>query len=223
MDWHQHVRAVLPHVVRIETPAGYGTGFLRHRQGEWFGVATARHVVEHAHKWEQPIKIYHESVQAPITLHQGERAIALHSELDVAMVAGRAGDGLAGWPATPMRLAPPDDSLLPGVAVGWLGYPHLVDDGSCCCFFSGSISAFRRHRYFVDGVAIQGVSGGPAFCTIGEGEDPDELIVIGSISEYRPNTAGGDTLPGLLVADDVSGLQSLHDLLRSALDRGEEL
>ena len=213
MDWHEHVRVVLPHVVRIATPGGYGTGFLRYREDGWFGIATARHVVAHANAWEQPIQIYHASSPTPLMLRQGERVIAPHPDLDVAMVVGRETDAFAGWPETPLALAQ-DAPLRRGVAVGWLGFPHLVDDGTQCCFFSGSISAFRDHRYFVDGVAIQGVSGGPAFCTLWDAAANDTRVaIIGSISEYRPNRVTDETLPGLLVADDVSGLHTLQELI----------
>ena len=217
MDWHGHVQEVRPHVVRIETPRGHGTGFLRYRHGAWFGIATARHVVAHAQTWEQPIRVFHESSSTPVTLRPGNRGIALHSDLDVAIVVGRATDeALSGWPAKPLDLIRSKAHLRQGVAVGWLGYPHLVEDGTQCCFFSGSISAFRDHRYFVDGVAIHGVSGGPAFCAVEDGEQGTEkLVVIGTISEYRPNNAAGDSLPGVAVADDVSGLHSFDKLTKA--------
>ena len=141
------------------------------------------------------------------------------ASVDAAIIIAKETDALAQWPETPIELSDSQRHLLRGVAVGWLGYPHLVEDGTQCCFFSGSISAFREHRYFIDGVAIQGVSGGPAFCTVrDEGEVEERLVVIGSISVYHPNKAGGDTLPGLLVADDVSGIQVLHDVARNLLD-----
>ena len=218
MDWHGHVKTVKPHVVRIETPDGYGTGFLRHRKGGWLGISTARHVIAKAHKWEQPIKVYHASSKVPAMLRVGERIIAPHSELDVAMIVARDAGVLAGLPQTPIALHKSQMHLVEGVAVGWLGFPHLVEDGTECCFFSGNISAFRDHRYFVDGVAIQGVSGGPAFCTVwDDAEEDTRLAIIGSISAYRPNRATGDALPGLLIADDVSGLHNLDQLTQDTL------
>lgn len=68
------------------------------------------------------------------------------------------------------------------------------------CFFTGVISAFIEHEscYLIDGVAINGVSGGPVFTD----DDPPELI--GSISAYLANN-GGNT-PGLLKAQDLSSL-----------------
>ena len=223
MDWHEHVQQVIPHVVRIETPFGHGTGFLRCRQDGWFGIATARHVVADADKWEQPIKIYHQSSPTPLTLREGERAVGLDPRADAAIVVARETDAFAEWPDTPINLVASTYHLLRGVAVGWLGYPHLIEDGTFCCFFSGSISAYRDHRYFIDGVSIQGVSGGPAFCTVWDQEAAAEkLAIIGSISAYRANRADGDTLPGVLIADDASGFHNLDELTRSLLAPTED-
>lgn len=90
-----------------------------------------------------------------------------------------------------------------GVAVGWLGYPNPeVVDGELCCFFSGHISGIRGSRYFIDGVAIHGVSGGPVFLPTSDGIP----MVIGCISQYRPNISHGAALPGLLIADNASDI-----------------
>ena len=37
MDWHSIVDIVAPHVVKIESPTGNGTGFLRYRNDNWVG------------------------------------------------------------------------------------------------------------------------------------------------------------------------------------------
>ena len=59
MNWDQVVQKVTPYVVKIETPAGSGTGFLfaYNEDHSWCGVATALHVVSAADEWQQPIKI----------------------------------------------------------------------------------------------------------------------------------------------------------------------
>lgn len=72
------------------------------------------------------------------------------------------------------------------------------------------MSDLSNHRYYVDGVAIPGVSGGPAFCPNKDGS----IIVVGSISAYRH---GGDSLPGLLVADDISASSLLADVVERLL------
>ena len=69
--------------------------------------------------------------------------------------------------------------------------------------FSGRISAWIEsdNAYLVDGVAINGVSGGPAFI-VGN-------MLIGVVSAYIPNRAMGEPLPGLAV---VRGVNQYHDL-----------
>jgi hypothetical protein len=50
MNWDQIVKKVTPHIVKIETPDGHGTGFLSlyNHDKTWCGIATAAHVVSHA-------------------------------------------------------------------------------------------------------------------------------------------------------------------------------
>jgi hypothetical protein len=66
-----------------------------------------------------------------------------------------------------------------GAPLGWLGYPGLAFPE--LCFFRGFISGHQEKPpiYLVDGVAINGVSGGPAFDLSG--------LIVGLISAYRPN------------------------------------
>jgi len=94
-----------------------------------------------------------------------------------------------------------------GNEVGWLGYPAIAGS-SQLCFFGGKISAFMgdQQAYLVDGVAINGVSGGPAFYNGGE-----KVVLMGVLSAYIPNRSTGEALPGLAVARDVS---HFHDRLK---------
>jgi hypothetical protein len=63
-----------------------------------------------------------------------------------------------------------------------------------------------RKAYLIDGVAINGVSGGPVlYMTETEG-----VQIVGTVSQYRANRATGEALPGLLIAQDVS---HFHDVL----------
>lgn len=86
-----------------------------------------------------------------------------------------------------------------GASIGWLGFPALPS--ADLCFFTGSISARLESlsAYFVDGVAINGVSGGPAFAI-----DGDEPYMVGVVSAYMPNRATGEALPGLGIVRDVT-------------------
>lgn len=200
MTWQQCVDIVKPHVVRLTTPDCYGTGFMAYRRNRWVVVATARHVVDHAHDWGLPIKIHWNSL-SPVTVTVEDRVLLVHPEHDSAVLAWVLDESLARLlPREPLPLLGDKSFVRTGVRLGWLGYPHLVERGTRCCFFSGSVSDFIDHRYFVDGVAIHGVSGGPAFCPDKDGN----VTIIGSISGYQPNRQDGESLPGLLVADDLS-------------------
>ena len=211
MTWQQCVQIVKPHVVRLTTPNGHGTGFLVLRRNGRVAVATAGHVVAHAHEWGLPIKIGG-IASPPISVEAGDRVLLVHPERDSAVLAWVLDESDARiLPPEPLPLLGDGSFVRTGVTIGWLGYPHLVERGTRCCFFSGSVSDLIDHRYFVDGVAIHGVSGGPAFCPDKDGN----VTIIGSISEYRPNWQGEESLPGLLVADDISA----SNLLVEATDK----
>ena len=224
MHWHEVLPTVTPHVVRIETQQGHGTGFLLHREDRWFGIATARHVVAHACKWELALQIFHPPSSSRITLRPGSGCVILEDpNLDAAVILARNREECNAWPRAPLRLVPDDRFVFAGAPVGWLGFPHLVDGGNRCCFFSGHMSAKSEHRYFIDGVAINGVSGGPAFVVQRE-QHTNVPYILGTISEYWPNKAPGEPWPGVAVAEDVSGF---HDLNRRILpllqgDEGQE-
>jgi hypothetical protein len=87
--------------------------------------------------------------------------------------------------------------LARGCPIGWLGYPGIALPE--LCFFHGVVSGYREKPsvYLVDGVAINGVSGGPAF-------DPQGLVV-GFVTSYMPNRVRADTtLPGLMVVTPLN-------------------
>ena len=94
--------------------------------------------------------------------------------------------------------------MLPrGTAIGWLGYPGLVFPE--LCFFHGVVSGHLETPpvYLIDGVAINGVSGGPAF-------DPSGLVV-GLVSAYLPNRLHPDTtLPGLMIVTPLTHISGLN-------------
>ena len=69
--------------------------------------------------------------------------------------------------------------------------------------------------YFLDGVAINGVSGGPAFHLLDSQEEP---CITGIVSAYIPNVATGSTLPGLSVARNVRQLQDTVKTFKSMDD-----
>lgn len=211
MEWFDAVEEVTPHVVRIATPQGTGSGFLisRSKNGEVVGVATAAHVINHAHYWEQPIRIQLASTGEIVMLRQPDRAIFTDPDRDTAAILFRNTE--ATFPETSHPLIEEDYHLKVGNPVGWLGYPAI--GGSPLCFFTGTVSAWQEEisAYFVDGVAINGVSGGPAFATYGT----DALEIIGVVSAYMPNRVTGETLPGLGVVRDVKQFHAVIRDIRS--------
>jgi hypothetical protein len=214
--WSEAVDLIQPHVVRISTPRNSGTGFLisNGKNNAIAGIATAAHVVDHAHFWEEPIRIDH--VTKSIVVRHQERAIFLDPNRDTAAILFQRGD--LPLPQDPLPLVPKDKFLKVANQIGWLGFPAIP--AANLCFFTGNISAWVESQgaYLVDGVAINGVSGGPAFHITGFNPP---VIVIGVASSYVPNRATGEVLPGLSVVRDV---KQFHDLAPTfaSLDQARE-
>lgn len=202
--WHDVVDLLTPYVVRIWTPQGSGTGFFvsSSKSTPLCAVATADHVISHAHYWEEPIRIEHLASGKTLLLRHADRAINTQPQTDTAALIFERKDLVP--PTDGLPLTPKDKHFKPGVEIGWLGYPAIPR--ASLCFFSGHISAWveAEDAYLVDGVAINGVSGGPAFIT--------ERMLVGVVSAYIPNRATGEPLPGLAV---VRGVNQYHELAQS--------
>ena len=216
MNWDPIVNKVTPHIVKIETQSANGTGFLflsvLLEKEQWYSVATAMHVVGHAHKWQQPIQLRHHSSGKTVFLKADERIIVTDKETDSAVILFLQKDKSEfSLPDNPIPLFPNDSPLSIGVEVGWLGFPNV--DPNELCFFSGKISANLKDRkaYFIDGVAIHGVSGGPVFFST----KTDGVQIVGTVSAYQANRATGETLPGLLIAQNVSHFHDTTRLIQS--------
>jgi hypothetical protein len=144
-----------------------------------------------------------------------DRAILLDESIDTAAVTFIK-EGFP-FPQDPLPLIQSQMRLKQGVEMGWLGFPSISPDN--LCFFSGRVSCWidAQSAYFVDGITINGVSGGPAFCL-----DPKSTLeLVGVVSAYMPNRATGEVLPGLSVVRDVRQFQELVSRFRS-LDQAKE-
>jgi Trypsin-like peptidase domain len=211
MNWDDAVNEIKPHVVKIETPRGHGTGFLSfyNQSGFWCGIATAAHVVDRADEWQELIKIWHEPSGRPILFKEEERVIFLDHVNDSAVILiPRSGLQL---PEVPIGMLPVEETCRIGSDIGWLGYPAMAPYS--LCFFAGTVSTRQDYRksYLIDGVAIHGVSGGPVFhCPA-----PSRLMTIGCVSAYQANRVAGEALPGLLRAQDVSHFHEVAGHVRS--------
>lgn len=205
MNWEKQIAAVSPHVVKITHPGGWGTGFLAfyNHDKTWCGIATAAHVVAHADEWQQPIRITHEASGTTEFYSTDGRVIFVNRANDSAIVFCLKRQ--LGLPEIPITLLPVGTLCGLGSEVGWLGYPSI--EPNALCFFAGAVSARSDSAYLLDGVGIQGVSGGPVFHC----EDLDEPKIIGCVSTYF----GGQTTPGLLKAQNVSEFQAWAETIRN--------
>jgi len=210
LDWNIAIETMEPHIVRIMTSRSSGTGFLvsASADGLMCAIATAAHVVSDAHYWEQPIRITHQQSGKTVLLRSTDRAIFLEEASDTAAVIFAKSQ--LPLPSHPLQLAPEGKFLKFGNEIGWLGFPAVAPLE--LCFFSGRVSAVRNsgREYLVDGVAINGVSGGPAFWNGG-----NKVTLMGVMSAYIANRATGETLPGLTVIQNVDQFHEVSKMFKS--------
>jgi hypothetical protein len=205
-------------VIKIESDAGSGTGFVyRNRDGVAL-IATAAHVVKEAADVGLPLTLWNERNLPPITLQKSERSISVNfspSTGDAAIISIKP-EILRNFSKDDVPIFGWDRVLRTGEQVGWVGFPTTHKD--TLCFFSGSISARltgTRKAYLVDGVGICGVSGGPVFrmdMRVGY----KAVIIVGIISHFHPfqtprsaNDKRQDSYPGLLQIESFDQLGGL--------------
>lgn len=220
MNWHEALDSIKPYIFKIATPSGTGTGFQisYSPSKELCGIATAYHVIAHAFEWEEPIRVTLHGTNQYLVLKPDpdSRIIIPYPEKDLAFILfNKQGLNLNTQPPT---LVPPQSSLKAGVEIGWCGFPSVAPNE--LCFFAGYTSSWLENdqAYFVDGVAINGVSGGPAFFLNAE----NQPMICGVISAYISNRATGETLPGLSVVRSVEPYQPMLENLKS-LDQAEQI
>lgn len=204
--WYTIVESIKPHIVRISTPRGFGTGFLLGRSspaGKFVGIATAAHVINEAHMWHEPIRIEHIASGQEIFLEHNKRGIRVDQNTDAAAIAFES-SLLNKLPQTVMPLLPKDKTLKIGNEVAWLGFP--VNGMGNLCFFAGRVSSVleKLQAYLLDGVIINGVSGGPVIASFYDGS----YNFFGVVSAYRPNMNAGGALPGLGVATSAANFHA---------------
>lgn len=196
--WIETVEIIKPYVFRIMTPHGSGTGFLCAYNDDktLCAVATAAHVVGDSYAWEELIKIEHFNSKEIKLLHAQERIIFFDNKnkSDTAVILFNKGN--LDLPLKTLPLIQTRKYLKVGVEMGWVGFPSVSPNN--LCFFSGRNSCWLDNikTYLVDGVVINGVSGGPAFYPI-----INNIKIIGSVTAYLPNRVG--TTPGLAMISDV--------------------
>lgn len=204
LRWADAVDQVRPYIFRIETPQSQGTGFLiTHLANGKIGIATAFHVVSHSHEWDGPIRVTHFLSAQSVVLRPADRSVKAFFENDLAFLACE--PGKLPVPDGPLSIAVGGGGFRQGVEIGWCGFPAVAPTE--LCFFRGHVSAYldASKSYLVDGVAINGVSGSPAFVPK---EEDAELQLCGVVTAYVPNRATGETLPGVCWVQDLSPYSS---------------
>lgn len=216
MNWAPTFNRIKPYIVSVETPYGSGTAFLfaYNETKQIVGFATAAHVVAQADDWKLPIKLTNFATRKQLFVTDENRVIFPDIEEDSASIL-LFGNVDLGLPKDTLPLIEEDKSLPIGTEVGWVGFPSIA--GSNLCFFTGRISSHMAHynSYLIDGVAINGVSGGPVFYNSKDRAGKNTPKIIGTVSAYMPNRVGGDTLPGLLRAQDVTAFHDTINRIKS--------
>jgi len=211
-QWADALDVVKNYTVKITTPGGYGTGFLIAKFEDIVGIATAWHVIEHATNWHEPIRIQNMLLGNTVMLKAQNRSIHDNPKRDSALIR---------FKKTMLKL--PDETLpiidihkrqREGVEIGWCGFPGIVSN--ILCFFSGRISAWidQEKSYLVDGVAINGVSGGPAF-SVESSEGKLNIKLMGIVTAYISNVATGKPLPGVSLIRSINTYLKLFEMLKS--------
>lgn len=211
--WSESIKILRPYCTKIMTPNGQGSGFLIAHlmlaDTPHVAIGTAAHVVAHADYWNEPIRIQHAASGKVVFLERSSRIIVVDHERDTAAIIFQPSE--LPFPTGDLRIIPEDKIVAVGVEIGWLGFPAVASNH--LCFFSGRTSCWIADEgsYLVDGVAINGVSGGPAF----QHFTTDNPVLMGVVSAYLPNLATGNPLPGLCVMRDIAPLQASVKTLKS--------
>lgn len=214
LDWINALNIVKPYVFRIDTPHGYGTGFhiFKSEDSKHIGIATALHVVEHSFHWNELLKFRHIKSGKEVVIDHTQRQTFEIKDLDLAFI-------LLPKNKFPVKddsleLIPATKRLLEGSEIGWCGFPVMAPDN--LCFFAGHVSSYlpKQLSYLVDGVAISGVSGGPAFSFTIIEDTPPKLNICGLVSAYIPTRVSGESLPGVCWLRTVAAFHKLFPQLK---------
>jgi hypothetical protein len=207
LRWDEVVDRVSKSVFRLYAGPSGGTGFLiglgRDLQsGDSFAtLATAWHVLEALPGSTDELEIV--SVDRKTVFSSAADQIGFYplgdTRYDTGLIVLRTKAPLV-EESDLLPLFPHDYVLARGANIGWLGFPGITEPE--LCFFHGYVSGYLNDppTYLVDGVAINGVSGGPAF--------DNRAHVIGLVSAYVPNRVDQTTtLPGLMTLVPINAIR----------------
>ena len=207
LRWDEAVDRVSPAVYRLYAGSSAGTGFLiglgrNPENGDAYAtIATAWHVLEALPGTTDELEIVSANRETVFTSAADQVGFYPLGDAwyDTALIVLRTGKPLVNE-AELLPLFPHDSILARGADIGWLGFPGITEPE--LCFFHGHVSGYLNDppTYLVDGVAINGVSGGPAF--------DNRAHIIGLVSAYMPNRVDETTtLPGLMALVPINAIR----------------
>jgi hypothetical protein len=207
LRWDEAVDRVSPSVYRLYAGRFAGTGFLiglgrDPKNGDYYAtIATAWHVLAALPGTTDELEIV--SADRKTVFTSAADQVGFYplgdARYDTGLIVLRTGMRLADEKEL-LPLFPHDCVLARGADIGWLGFPGITEPE--LCFFHGHVSGYLNDppTYLVDGVAINGVSGGPAF--------DNRAHVIGLVSAYMPNKVDeSTTLPGLMTLVPINAIR----------------
>lgn len=207
LPWDKVVDRVSPIVFRVYAPSSLGTAFVisigRTESPDDHAAifATARHVVDADIGSGKKIELVSVNRERKFSSDDDEIRVQHLGEEphDTVLLMVRSRHPILSQSEL-LPMMEWDKQLARGSQLGWLGFPGIFEPE--LCFFSGHVSGYRNDRptYLVDGVAIGGVSGGPAF--------DDRAHIIGMVSSYVPNQIDPKTtLPGVLTLVPINAIR----------------
>ncbi|MFA5874633.1 MAG: trypsin-like peptidase domain-containing protein [Anaerolineales bacterium] len=207
LPWDEVVDRVVKSLYRVYAGQSAGTCFLvslglTHDKTHAYAIfATAWHVVKDMVDSTDDIQLVSADKQKTFSSRTDLISFAAlgNSLYDTALIIAKTGDPIVSQ-SDLLPILPTDSMLARGAEIGWLGFPGVVEPEPC--FFHGYISGYLRNppTYLVDGVAINGVSGGPAI--------DNRAHLIGLVSAYLPNRLDKTTtLPGMTALIPINAIR----------------
>ena len=208
MPWDRVVDLLERIVFHIQAADSLGTGFAvsvgkqdKPQKLNHYMFATAWHVVENVVNSDHPILMTATDGKTAFEAKAGYYSIfRLGPEIfDTALIYLKSGEEILSQ-GDLLPMLDWDLQMAKGTEIGWVGFPGIV--GQPFCFFKGSVSGYLDSppTYLVDGVAINGVSGGPAV--------DNQAHIIGLVSSYIPNKVDKyTTLPGLVTIVPINAIR----------------
>lgn len=193
LSWHDAAERVGRSTFRLYTDKSMGTGFLvmvgKGGSGYVAALATAWHVVDAAVAGSALRICDRDGKEVVRSLDGNMSVMEIGEKIDSAILVVTSKERLFAENQL-LPILPTEVQLAQGAEIGWMGYPGIVEPE--LCFFHGYVAGMLRKPpvYLVDGVAINGVSGGPVF--------DDRCHLVGLVSAYLPNRIdSATTLPGV--------------------------